>query len=537
MTDDFDPFDEMSAIESSSSQQNHDEGERNDLGNDYLNKPRLGLKLLADLVRANENPSAAEKQFLEIKKLIETDFLAILNKDTAPYSAKTWLEAQQALEALREVISFPEIENRHIVALGGQFSAGKSCFINSLLGDSLLPVDTNPTTAIPTYIYKSEYEKVSALNKYQHRTEIDFEALKAISHNFNCEDYQLTFSHILQLLTLETNRSRYQNITFLDTPGYSKSDKDKSVGDENIARTHLKRAQCLIWLVDIGNGTLTDGDIKFLKSLDFDQPILFIFNKADQKTASDIDKIVTMTKEQILADSGLNVHDVIAYSAIENKEYSPSGTVLTDYLAQIEKSPAGSFIPKRFEKALDDFCSFHQTAEEENRSNIRLFQNVMHEVTEVDPLLHIENRARKQIDHLQKYKAAVKKIQKTIKEDLSSLYKKLNIEILPYQEVHFKGQKMKKNQQGPQEFTFKASLDKFDKSLLDKLPNHNEIEVSIKTVSASGISLEITGETADIFIMKGPVKKALGDHKQLEKAKSAKLQYISNNSGNVTFVI
>ncbi|CRF48396.1 FIG00712166: hypothetical protein [Helicobacter heilmannii] len=41
--------------------------------------------------------------------------------------------------------------------MGGDFSAGKSFFVNSILGAQIqLPIWMNPTTAIPSYVMHAE---------------------------------------------------------------------------------------------------------------------------------------------------------------------------------------------------------------------------------------------------------------------------------------------------------------------------------------------------------------------------------------------
>lgn len=53
-----------------------------------------------------------------------------------------------SLEAMRKRVYDPEFR----LAIVGDFSCGKSTFLNALIGEELLTTDTLPTTAIPTYI-------------------------------------------------------------------------------------------------------------------------------------------------------------------------------------------------------------------------------------------------------------------------------------------------------------------------------------------------------------------------------------------------
>lgn len=62
----------------------------------------------------------------------------------------------EILYEIREIINFDFLNFKNIIAVGGGFSSGKSSFLNQLIKDVKLPVDVNPSTAIPTYIFNSD---------------------------------------------------------------------------------------------------------------------------------------------------------------------------------------------------------------------------------------------------------------------------------------------------------------------------------------------------------------------------------------------
>lgn len=69
------------------------------------------------------------------------------------------LTIQEIKKELQLVASYPSLFQKNMVAVGGGFSAGKSTFLNNLLGLKLkLPEDTDYTTAIPTYCLKGKKE-------------------------------------------------------------------------------------------------------------------------------------------------------------------------------------------------------------------------------------------------------------------------------------------------------------------------------------------------------------------------------------------
>ena len=64
----------------------------------------------------------------------------------------------------KETLKF--IENQPIrISVFGEFSSGKTTFINGLIGEAILSVAVDPTTAVPTYIrFAKEFNILVHLN-------------------------------------------------------------------------------------------------------------------------------------------------------------------------------------------------------------------------------------------------------------------------------------------------------------------------------------------------------------------------------------
>ena len=119
---------------------------------DTLNIVNSKYDLVSSFLGANPPKNEAMAKF---KYLITHDFIEFANNESAlAEEAKALLILQDVEKRLQDIVTFPSIYNKNIVALGGGFSAGKSEFINSFFIDKeiKLPVGLNPVTAIPTYI-------------------------------------------------------------------------------------------------------------------------------------------------------------------------------------------------------------------------------------------------------------------------------------------------------------------------------------------------------------------------------------------------
>lgn len=119
--------------------------------------------LLEELLQKTKEIERGEKAILPKHHLEEKTIEVIktpkrLEKDAMSYE-RTLKDADQTLRTLESISSLTNVrkelmekknrlENRHYtVALFGAFSAGKSSFANLLIGERLLPVSPNPTTA------------------------------------------------------------------------------------------------------------------------------------------------------------------------------------------------------------------------------------------------------------------------------------------------------------------------------------------------------------------------------------------------------
>ncbi|WP_300673679.1 dynamin family protein [Desulfoluna sp.] len=343
--------------------------------NRYLNEAEQGLELCARLTALGDNHFVAHRKHSELVALIEEQFLPLAEADFNPTGAQTYRDLERLCTELEDLIQFPDIDRFYTVAVGGMFSAGKSRFLNSVIGCELLPTDTNPTTSIPTYLSQGENDAITALNAFHARIDIDEEALQAICHDFH-DRFNVSFSHILRLVHVQRKHIKYPRITFLDTPGYSKSDSlDRAANiDERIARDHLLKADFLVWVIDIQNGTVPLDDILFIQSLDFKSPILFVLNKADKKTDTEIQQALASAKKDLARVDDINVYGVTAYSAAEEKEYGGQNC-LDQFFHDVSEFKAGTPLRHHADMIFSEYIAFYGS----ERIRLQLQRDVLEE--------------------------------------------------------------------------------------------------------------------------------------------------------------
>ena len=198
-----------------------------------------------------------------IEKMIDINLLTILKNIPLSNKARRQKDLKILSSKLVEKYKYKQLGNKAIVGIGGRFSAGKSRFINSILKmeENLLPENQNPTTSIPTYIIKGSENKIIG-NLCNIDVQLDSTSLSMLTHNLY-EKYSIGFSKFINTLMIINQNCPYDNLAFLDTPGYNKADFMSdfnfklTISDRLIAYNQLKNIDFLIWLVDIDTVSYT----------------------------------------------------------------------------------------------------------------------------------------------------------------------------------------------------------------------------------------------------------------------------------------
>ena len=270
-------------------------------------------------VTSNDEFDSIPKEYENIKKIIQVDILNFLRKDSPINSTDLYFDFKYEYEKMVNFYKFRDINEKQVIALGGSFSTGKSSFINAMLGSRLLPSNLTPTTAVPTYVISGENE-IQAINLFDSTVKLEKDELKLLTHDGN--DENLEFGHLLKHIFVKTEDFNYENIAFLDTPGYSAYDSKEYSDrtDENICRSQLNSADYIFWFVSAESGTISNTDVEFLKTLNKNIPIFVIINKCDKITSSNL-KLVYEEINNKLKRTDLNIKEIFLFSRRKSENF------------------------------------------------------------------------------------------------------------------------------------------------------------------------------------------------------------------------
>ena len=221
---------------------------------------------------------------------------------------------EDARVMLKKAIMVSESHQKVRVAVVGNFSAGKSTFINSLIQDDICPVADKSTTSSITTFNFAHHKAFYLIDDVGYKKEI------------SAKDYEVMVQHGTEKTLrrgaqffVEGPWSFVRDISLLDTPGFQRGDDvcNGNIGGDDVVTEEVitKEADVLFWLMDIDIGTITKDQkeriIKLKRETKNSVDIYVILNKADRKGSTGRQKILNDIKK----DLGHLIKDVILYSS------------------------------------------------------------------------------------------------------------------------------------------------------------------------------------------------------------------------------
>jgi len=175
------------------------------------------------------------------------------------------------LEACRSFLNQDRLID---VAVVGQFKAGKSSFLNSLLGRDILPVGVVPVTTVVTRLIYGEKERVKVL--HQDGREVEISVAEIV--NFVAENNNPHNEKKVEIVTIELpDLKEYRGLSFVDTPGLGSIYKDHERSAEN-------------WFPEVGAAILCvsaerplgESDLELLRKIqEYTPKIIILLTKID----------------------------------------------------------------------------------------------------------------------------------------------------------------------------------------------------------------------------------------------------------------
>ncbi|PUD46019.1 dynamin family protein [Helicobacter pylori] len=353
----------------------------NSRAENHHNTEPVGLEEHYDLIARILNAKTSNEGLEEYQSILDNEFLEFASGvDSLKEKEIALLTLQEIQKELQLVASYPSLFQKTIVAVGGGFSAGKSTFLNNLLGLKLkLPEDMNPTTAIPTYCLKGKREVLMGFSQNGGMVELphlafDHQFLKSLGFNLK---------EIMPFMLLSAPSVPFEFLCFIDTPGFNPANQGYAGGDKEASKESLKHAKHILWLVSCERGGIESDDLEFLQELyEEGKQVFIVLSRADRRTKSQLEEVAKKIKET-LKDNGIEFLGICAYSATryqEYKEFSEKSKVFNSLEKFLMK------LNKRSEKQneilgyLYEVHRMYERAINQDASKFKRYQKALHSV-------------------------------------------------------------------------------------------------------------------------------------------------------------
>ncbi|MFP6140897.1 dynamin family protein [Helicobacter pylori] len=340
-----------------------------------------GLKERYDLIARILNAKTNNEGLEEYQQILDNEFLEFASGvDSLKEKEIALLMLQEIKKELQLVASYPSLFQKTIVAVGGGFSAGKSTFLNNLLGLKLkLPEDIDPTTAIPTYCLKGKKEVLMGFSQNGGMVELphlafDHQFLKSLGFNLK---------EIMPFMLLSAPSVPFEFLCFIDTPGYNPGNQGYTGGDKEASKESLKHAKHILWLISCERGGIESDDLDYLQDLyEEGKQVFIVLSRADRRTKSQLEEVAKKIRET-LEDHGIEFLGIGAYSATryqEIKEFSEKSPVFDSIEKFLIK------LNKRSEKQneilgyLYEVHSMYEKAIKQDANRFKRYQKALHSI-------------------------------------------------------------------------------------------------------------------------------------------------------------
>ncbi|WRB88006.1 dynamin-like GTPase family protein [Helicobacter pylori] len=354
----------------------------NSKAENHQNNHQVGLKERYDLIDRILNAKMENEGLEEYQQILDNEFLEFASGvDSLKEKEIALLMLQEIKKELQLVAGYPSLFQKTMVAVGGGFSAGKSTFLNNLLGLKLkLPEHIDPTTAIPTYCLKGKREVLMGFSQNGGMVELphlafDHQFLKSLGFNLK---------EIMPFMLLSAPSVPFEFLCFIDTPGYNPGNQGYTGGDKEASKESLKHAKHILWLVSCERGELHKDDLEFLQELyeEEGKQVFIVVSRADRRTKSQLEEVAKKIRET-LKDNGIEFKGICAYSATryqEYKEFSEKSKVFNSLEKFLMKLNQRSEKQNEILGYLYEVHSMYEKAIKQDASRFKHYQKTLHSV-------------------------------------------------------------------------------------------------------------------------------------------------------------
>lgn len=257
------------------------------------------------------------------------------------------------------------------IAITGQFSSGKSTFLNALLARNILPTGITPVTSKVNYI---RYGNELTIKVRYHNGKDEFHSIEGLSRFTD----QRESGEDIAYLTIYAPLELLKDIVFVDTPGLNSQAKV----DTKTTQKVLKQVDGIIWLTLIDNaGKMSEAEVLESYMDAYANKSLCVLNQKDKFTPEQVEQTSSYVKEAF-AKYFSQVVPISALEALKARSHDSKRQVdelMEEFFGDVKKDSAlpSTLLEKgKLEGLLEEFkASAKKIYEADTKENQELLKS------------------------------------------------------------------------------------------------------------------------------------------------------------------
>lgn len=250
------------------------------------------------------------------------------------------------------------------IVIVGQFSVGKSEFINALLKERLLSAHSKETTKIITKIKQSETEnlEVEFTDGRKELVDLNEETIKQYT-TFDGEKSK----DVKEIIIYKNLQFLDEDVSIVDSPGLNSMNEGAFETTNNL----LKYASAVVYLFNIQKGLDAIDDEMLDKLTKMNTNIILVGNKKDVISTDSLQEVLVDTKEKIYK---YNLKDIYTVSARQAMEGYQDNAIDKVNISQI----------KIAKQAINDYVLSGKAMEDQENHITSLFNELVNNINEFE---------------------------------------------------------------------------------------------------------------------------------------------------------
>lgn len=243
-----------------------------------------------------------------------------------------------------------------LIMVMGEFSSGKSTFINAILGQEVTVIGATPTTAVITKICYGDRDETIVHFKDGHIKQYEPRNFMRLTAETAADDEARRLREEMDYVEKRLNLSILKDVSIIDSPGLGAI----TAGHEQTTKRFMGNADAVVWLMNVQQPAKAS-EVNRLEALDPRLKPFVLVNQIDliDEEEDDINDILDDVRQKVKGHAH-SVHGISAKKALEGRLSGNDADVSASNIDEFFSLLRDEVLPNRDEYRMHTLV--HETA-------------------------------------------------------------------------------------------------------------------------------------------------------------------------------